>query len=126
MNKFDFTPEGVQALVTSLYALPDTELQPIADAAEEDFAAWLRQYFNLTTSQDAFLDALSPDYIADSGADTRFALMHRLPITLAKPEPSGMQPRTDKYIRRKKNTTGTANANGDYTVTGDLAYEIIE
>lgn len=120
MNKFQFTPKGVQALTTALYALPDEELNVEANLAQNSIKLWLNGHFELSPSQQEYLGNLNESFLDFTSFQLSFALRNRLPIMLQKPETSGL--RESKLIETKSNLTdsnlpdGTTEAGGDLTV----------
>lgn len=82
MNKYDFTPLGMQQLLAALYALDDSALAAEAAALANDFTGWCLQHFNLDTSQLAYLMGMSPQMQEQLAQRGSYYLSHRLPINL--------------------------------------------
>lgn len=76
------TPAGVQAKQTELYALSDPDLKTQADTIHSDFRTWMKDNFNLSASQEDYLDSLPEDFVHPVACNTSSAVAFRLPITL--------------------------------------------
>lgn len=86
MNTFPFTNVGAQQLIEELYDLPQPQLQIEADAAGDDFPAWLQSHFDLSPSQVQYLEQIDQAWIDNAAAETKHALENRLPVELNKQE----------------------------------------
>lgn len=86
MNKYPFSEEGVEALITSLYLLSVQGLQEEAEKVLNDFKAWFSGWFDLTESQLSYLDKIDTGFILEASSVTYHALLNRQPISLIKPQ----------------------------------------
>lgn len=122
MDKYPFTATGVAQLQVSLHQLSDKDLQGEAFDLSLDFIGWLNHYFRLSTSQMDFLDAIDPSVRHFIAEQCSFALAHRLPILLDKPETAG--PMASKIVRPENKLQVTASADGKVEVSGELLIHI--
>ncbi|MCX3265635.1 hypothetical protein [Pedobacter agri] len=86
MEKLPFSPQGVQDLLSQIYALPQAQLRQEAAAASANFRLWLSENFELTTTQLAYLESIDNAFIAIAAAEVNFFITGRLPIILIKEE----------------------------------------
>jgi len=84
--KYPFTSAGVQDWLNHLYAQPDHDIRTEAEFAYLYFEDWVVQRFSLDDSQRAYLNRLDYATIRFTADGVYFALTHRLPIVLEKPE----------------------------------------
>lgn len=122
MPQQPFTPVGVQAKFTELYALSNTDLLAQANLVRTDFRAWVANNFTLNGDQLMYLDNLNDDWVQLSACQTSFAMKQRLPVNLVAPEPSG----ASKLIGSSNDMTvydnsGVIEAEGSLTFT--IRYE---
>lgn len=82
MNKYDFTPLGMQQLLAALYALDDAALNAEAAALANDFVGWCMQHFNLDARQLAYLTGMSSPMQQQIAQRGSYFLSKRLPINL--------------------------------------------
>lgn len=123
MQKKPFTQAGFESLQVELYALDDALLQLEADAIVLNFKGWMYKHFDLTLSQMNFMDQVDQRCIYFLETQTSFAVNNRLPISLAKGEPTNGE-ETGKVIKPKSSFTVTAGNNGNMVVEGDLHIQI--
>lgn len=112
------TPTGVQDKIDELYALSDPALQIEAESIRSDFRPWMNTHFDLTPSQETYLDSLPDDFVHPLACNTSAAVMFRLPITLTILNPVSVS----KLIRTNPALEYSFNpvpATG-YTVTGTM------
>lgn len=119
MAKQPFTPAGVQAKQTELYALPDNQLLVQADLIRSDLRQWTKDNFILDAAQTTYLDAIDAEWISFSGALTGLAVEYRRPIILTIIGPVS----ASKLIRTPNDLVATTSASG-ITVDGTLTFEI--
>ncbi|WP_090973062.1 hypothetical protein [Parapedobacter composti] len=86
MMNYPFTPEGVRDWQDRLYAQPDPVVRQEAEFAFLHFEDWLIQRFSLDESQQAYLRQLDYAHVRFAADGVYFAVRHRLPIILEKPE----------------------------------------
>ena len=122
MEKFEFSPAGVAALCHHLYQLNDTALAIEATAIEADFKAWTAQHFELDESQLLYLNNLPFEASRFLAFQSSFAVGHRLPVVLIKPELSGV--RASKLFKTKAEIALTVWPDNSYTAEGDLLLTI--
>mgnify|MGYP006145825787 CR=1 FL=1 len=118
MEKFEFSPTGVAALCQQLYQLDDTALDVEASFIAVDFKAWAIAHVAFTESQIVYLDELPLATIQFLAFQTSFAVRHRLPITLIKPEQAGA--RASKLFKPKAEMELTVLPDDSYTAEGEL------
>lgn len=123
MQKKPFTQAGFESLQAELYALDDALLQLEADAIVLNFKGWMYKHFDLTLPQMTFMDQIDQRCIYFLETQTSFAVNNRLPISLAKGEPSDDE-ESGKVIKPKSSFTVTAGNNGNMVVEGDLHIQI--
>lgn len=126
MEKFPFTPQGVQDMQAALYALPNDQLHAMALSIRADFVAWLQDMFEFSPSQLEFIQNLNPFFLISAGDSTAMAAYNRLPITLTLIDKSDNRRSTGtgKLIRKKNNTQESGDGDGEYEGEGDLEFEI--
>ncbi len=106
MQKVPFTPEGVSAKTTELYALTDQELYLEARAVGTDFKSWFRNNFLLEPSQEEYLDEVPVSMLLFWGYLIGSAFIGRRPVAMA-----GLP---DKPRRTKQGET-ISSVSGNYT-----------
>jgi len=84
MEKQDFSEAGVQLLLDQLYALPNNQLEAEALAALSDVSAWLKAHFLFSSSQEEFLDGMSPVFLQEAATQISYFIAGRLPISLVR------------------------------------------
>lgn len=122
MQKFPFNPAGVAALCHHLYQLNDTALAIEATAIEAGFKAWTAQHFELDENQLLYLNGLHFEVIRFLAFQISFAVGHRLPVILIKPELSGV--RASKLFKPKADLNITVLPNNSYVAAGELLLTI--
>lgn len=85
MEKFPFSPAGIQDLLTQIYGLPDPQLNQEAASVAADFRSWIKNNFELESSQVSYLDNIDNRFIVYSAVKVQHFILNRLPITLIKP-----------------------------------------
>lgn len=127
MSKFAFTEQGAASFIADLYTLSQPALQLEADAAGDDFQAWIASHFELDSTQLAYLATIDPQWIGQAAADTRHFLENRLPIELHKAvPPAGRSAEGDRgklLDLDKKNSASYAPGEGT-TETEVLSFSI--
>jgi len=83
MAKQPFTPDGVQAKVAELYALPDNELFDHADDVRNNFKGWMNANFDLSADQQAYMNTLNEDWIDLASCQLKISFKTKQPIYLA-------------------------------------------
>lgn len=96
MQKFPFSPTGLQELLGQLYQLPDSKLSAEAASAAADLRNWLSERFELEQSQLNYLNLLDTQFIADAAEQVRYFMASRKPIQLIKQEPSQLDQSRDE------------------------------
>ena len=107
--KKPFTPEGFQELLSSLYQLPDAELQVAAATLAADLRSWLEENFLLSEEQLAYLLAVDDRQIVNAAAEGRHFVANRLPITFIKQEQPAhyLRESEGKFFDLKKTSTSS-------------------
>ncbi|MXN91147.1 hypothetical protein GR160_07875 [Flavobacterium sp. Sd200] len=116
-----FTPAGVTAKTTELYALSDSLLFAQADAVESDFKLWMTSNFSLTTPQADYLANMNPHVIKYYGIQCSMAFRGRLSILLVSPTP------ILGYVKWQVSESTLAvktNASGALVSSGSLTFKI--
>ncbi len=125
MEKFEFTPAGVQELLSYLYQLPDAALQEKANAMATDFKGQVAGYFLLSTDQVDFLLAIDPQTTAFTAAALGIAFANRLPVKLEKPEYKGSKEDPPvKVVEPKPAVVASCATDGTVTATGEVTVVI--
>ncbi|RYD95418.1 MAG: hypothetical protein EOP54_15840 [Sphingobacteriales bacterium] len=70
MNKHEFSPAGLQALLAELYQLSDSELALEVAAIIANYRSWLSSHFDFEPGQAAYLDAMDNQFIAAAALAT--------------------------------------------------------
>lgn len=86
MEKFPFTPAGVQEMNDYLYAQTDAELGLIIDEVQHDLIDWMKDTFILEPDQVDFMEALDPSFLFVLSNQLAATMTLRLPIRLVKPD----------------------------------------
>jgi len=121
-TKQPFTPAGVTAKTTELYALSDSLLAAEADAVASDFRSWVNANFTLSTPQSAFLAGIN-DYAARYyGSQCSVAFIARLTVALS----VGVEPfpPSIKWVLSESTLVVETNSAGDLKTTGSLTFKI--
>jgi len=103
-QKFPFTPEGVDDMLSTLYAEDDAVIETEAVAVEQNFNPWMEDNFELTSEQVDYMNSLGPIFSEQTGLHLAHAFRHRLPVTLTKGDISS---RSYKFIREEQRKTAT-------------------
>jgi hypothetical protein len=82
MKKFQFNPQGIQALQYLLHALPDARLVKEVIAIRLNFRLWLKRKFDLTIDELNFLDLLSDSFLSYAGTAASNFLAQRKTVRL--------------------------------------------
>jgi len=139
MNKYTFTPNGLQRLLVFLYGLPDHELQAEAEALRLNFRAWMILYFEFSPSQILYLEQMEDVLTRYFGTVCGFYVGARWPITSIKEDGAALgrsagaaeragDPPVWKIVRSEDVLNpDNARAAGDAEprVTGQLTIEIV-
>lgn len=111
-EQFDFTSADVAAYNVALAAATQAQRQAEAALAATGLSVYLPIRFRLDAGQEADVEALDPDLAALWATQIAYAIEHRIPIELIKPEQSGL--RGTKYIQADSRTqTGATLRNGE-------------
>jgi len=86
MIKQPLNPEGLQELLSSLYQLPDEQLQQEAASIAADFRLWIASHFIMENDQIDYLNTIDNRFIVTAATETRYFVANRLPITFIKTE----------------------------------------
>ena len=119
MEKFPFSPTGLNDLLTGLFALEDQELQQQADQVGNNFRTFVAEHFELSASQLLFLAAMDENFISDAASSSKSFVERRLMIGLIKANPpENRNPGDDDKDRGKlvdldkKETSSFSRENG--------------
>lgn len=111
---YSFSPQGVRDWQDHLYAQSDDVIRQEAEYVFLHFEDWLIQRFSLNESQQSFLQQLDPAHVRFAADGVYFALQHRLPIILEKPETpvSVRGAKLDELIKQFESADGAQDARG--------------
>lgn len=98
MPKPLLTPENVKKFTEQLYLKTDTEIIAEADAVALDFNSWLKNNFDLTTEQSAYIATFPARVSKFYGHTFSSGFLSESPITFAAP-PANPTPRRTKETR---------------------------
>jgi len=128
MNKHEFSPAGLQALLAELYQLSDSELALEVAAIIANYRSWLSSHFDFEPAQAAYLDAMDNQFIAAAALATSEFVAARQAITLVKEEPVTIQQRNEegegKFIRIKKESNARYATDSPYQTVESLVFTI--
>ncbi|TRW21485.1 hypothetical protein FMM05_20255 [Flavobacterium zepuense] len=117
-----FTPAGVTAKTTELYALSTSLLNAQADLVEADFKDWIKDNFSLTSAQSTFVTNINDHAAKYYGAQCSVAFRSRLTVNLTvQSEPI---PPTVKYVVSQDSLVTSTNASGVLETIGSLTFKI--
>jgi hypothetical protein len=122
MAKQLFTPDGVQAKLTELYALSDTDLEAQVNLIANDLKTWLGNNFTFTTAQSTYLSGIDALYIRHAGIVTATAVHARRAIVIVAPNPPSLY--SSKYIKTTDSLTPGYDSVGGFTVGGSVTFTI--
>lgn len=122
--KYPFTESGVEDLLNSLYALPDTELELEAVEIELDFKGWMETHVDLSAEQILFMDGIKEEAINYYGSQCALCFRHRLEIKLIYPTPP-TTPGYAKFPDTSNDIRIITDSNGGMTVTGSLTFTMV-
>lgn len=125
MPKVDFTPAGLAALTTTLYALPDAELNLEADAVLDNYIGWADDHVNLSATQLGYLNLLPVIFIRLLAIQASIAFRKRRPVTVILP-PIYPTPGdgAGKFFLNQSDLVVKVNGEGEFIATGGIIYEI--
>ena len=117
-----FTPAGVTAKTTELYALSTSLLNAQADLVEADFKDWIKDNFTLDASQTSFLTGINDHAAKYFGTQCSMAFRAKLTITLTV---GGVPtPPSPKWVVSQDSLTTSTNSSGALETTGSLTFKI--
>lgn len=120
MTKQPFTPDGVQAKTTELYALPNPDLQKQSALIYADFRSWITNNFLLESDQATFLSRMDAQFANYCGTETSAAVNFRLPVSITLPDrPSSY---SSKYVIINHKLVPRYDTMAGYTLTGSLNF----
>ncbi len=122
MKKFPFTPEGVSKLCQKLFELDNAALALQAAAIETDFKNWALHHFDFSPDQKVYLNNLHFQVTRFLAFQCSFAIGHRLPVILIKPDEPGV--RASKLFKPKPTLALVVFPDGNYTPAGEIILEI--
>lgn len=126
-TNYPLTPDGVQAKLSELYALPDVELVAQADLIAADFRLWVTNNFILNPAQKDYIDGMNADASRYFGLQCSICFHHRLPIGLIYPAPPttpGYTKWTGPDDKLKISTDGNGNIRIEGSFTFIISYEV--
>lgn len=99
MEKYPFTPSGVEQWQTELYAKPDAVVALEAAAVSASLYDWLPDRFSLSHEQVNYLNAVDSGLAAVWSTELAYAIIHRVSVVLDKPtEPNPISVKGVKLI----------------------------
>ena len=120
---YALTPNGVNQLLTDLYALPPSQLSVKATAVKADFRRFVTDNFILSNDQKTYLNGLNDQVVEYFGDQCWFCFLYKLKITLVYPDPP--TPAYTKYVEAKSSAKLTVAPVGDPVATGELTFTMI-
>lgn len=123
MPLFPFSPEGVQDLLTQLYALPDPDLALEATAISTDFKLWIAANFVLSADQLSYLNAISGSVTNYYGQQCSFCFENRLEIILNYPDKPD-NPSYSKWNASTNTILVEADGSGQSKISGELTFSL--
>lgn len=115
---YPFTPQGVRDWQDNLYAQPDEAVRQEAEFAFLYFEDWITQRFSLNETQQAYVHQLDYAHVRFAADGVYFAVRHRLPIILEKPEqPAVRGAKLEELIKQFESADGenrTASFTGQF------------
>src|ERR1700744_4519113 len=116
-----FTPDGVNAKISELYALPDADLQAQAGEVRNDFNTWLADNFDLDAAQQSYFDTMDSRWKQFTADNASFAIANRRPVTLIQGK---KDPATGKLIHTIPELTATFDSTG-FSASGSFTIQIV-
>lgn len=126
MSKFPLTTAGVQDLINQLYALPQPELQIEANAVGSDFRLWVKTHFDLSATQEEYLEKIDQQWIDDASYSTKRFLENRLNIEFYKDEETNKNDDKDrgKLLDLDQRSVSSYSQIDGANIRGTLTYTI--
>lgn len=84
---------GVDAKLTELYALGDSDLRAEAILIRDDFRVWMDDNFDLTVTQESYLDNMDAGYLEFLADNAYIAVKNRMSIAFLPPLSPGISKR---------------------------------
>lgn len=117
-----FTPAGVSAKISELYALSDSLLFAQADSVESDFGNWIKANFSLTAAQITYLSGMSSHVTKYFGSQCSMAFRSRLSISLTVGT-MPIEPST-KWVKSENTLVVATNSAGAIETSGTLTFKV--
>lgn len=132
MNKYPFTSEGIDRLISYLYTLSPAELNQVIQQLLTNYISWIANYIELTPKQLEQLNALPASFLFSNQQQLALALQLRLPIRLDKQEAPASRPSGQEGVGKLHGVIFSIEAPQDEPVeeqdaiseTGELVYRI--
>ncbi|TRW21082.1 hypothetical protein FMM05_20555 [Flavobacterium zepuense] len=117
-----FTPAGVTAKTTELYALSTSLLNAQADLVEADFKDWIKDNFSLTAAQITYVTGINDHAAKYFGAQCSVAFRAKLTITLS----VGVEPidPANKWVVSQDSLITSTNSAGALETIGSLTFKV--
>jgi hypothetical protein len=116
-----WTPSGVQAKLTELYALSDSLLLAQANLIRSNLRQWVIDNFTLNTTQTTYLNGIDNRWIQFVSAEAGFAVENRRPVTLTITGTVS----ASKLVRPTSDLSCSYSLPGGFTVSGQLTIEVV-
>ena len=123
METYPLTPEGAADKLADLYTLTDRELATQAMAIALDFQSWVKVNFDVTTSQQTFIDGMNADAVRYFGLQCSAGFLDRIDIELDYPAPP-TEPGSTKWLTLESTIKMATDGNGNKQLTGGLKFTI--
>lgn len=127
MTKRPFDENGLQSLLSELYALADEQLYEEAIALKNHPKLWINGHFELDQKQLDFLDGMplsNANFLGDQGS---FVILNRLPVTLEKKQvdkKDGDDDDQDKFFKVTSHLISSTDNLGNAEASGSLALTV--
>ncbi|WP_160069123.1 hypothetical protein [Sphingobacterium bovisgrunnientis] len=86
MNKFNFTPEGVENSNAYFYSLSNAELQAVIQQVQTNIKQWVIDYFYLSVEQITWMNNLDNEFLFLLSNQLALTMAFKLPYYLVKPK----------------------------------------
>jgi len=122
---YPLTTGGVQDLMNELYALPQPDLQLEANAIGSDFRQWVKNHFELSESQEEYLDYIDESWVEDAATESKHFLENRLLIALYKDQARRSEDKDrGKLLDLDKKKVSSYSEDDGYVSSETLTYTI--
>lgn len=118
MEKQPFTPNGIQAKQTELYALPTAQFNAEIKLIVDNFKSWLINNFSFDSNQLTYVSGMDDDFLDSVALQSALCLKNKLPITLG-----ATSNKPGKRIKTSSSVIGNYDPNEGWSFSGDMVVE---